>query len=115
MCPAKIAVPFLAPGFAPGLHQPTTCGFTGISSSPSEPVPTLTIGACSSSRGISTRFGDRCADAAAGLLCSDPPSVGISPTLRDFACAFPRPQYGDVVQVSPATATMISTPIVQAN
>src|SRR3954464_4491875 len=99
MCPAKIAVPCFAPGLAPGLHQPTIRGSGGTSSSPSGRVPTLTIRACSPSRGISIRFGDRLAAFGAGPWpLRVPPVVGITPTFRDLAWALPRPQYGEVVQ-----------------
>src|SRR5579875_1696854 len=108
MCPARIAVPTVAPGLAPYFHQPTIFGSSGICSSLFGSVPTLTIGALTFSFGISIRFGAM----TSATWCAT--AVGTTPTLRAFACTLV-PQYGVVTQVSPATAMVTSAAIAQAN
>src|SRR4051812_13970925 len=107
MCPARIAVPVVAPGFAPYRHQPTLAGFGGTSSSRSAVVPTFTMGALALSFGMSIRFGETTSATGLGLPALDrgvgcrPTLVGIVPTLRTVACGLS--PYGDVTQVMPAT------------
>src|SRR5579875_1048695 len=111
MCPASTAVPRRAPGSAPGLHQPTIFGFSGMSSSSSDVVPTLTIGASADSFGISTRSGESCSDTALVWTGTNPTRP---PGGAGAAYAPPRPQYGEVFQTIPETATSNNAPITQA-
>src|SRR5690242_3861518 len=110
MCPARIAVPTVAPGLAPYRHQPTTLGSSGTSSSPSGVVPTGMIGACAWIFGISMRFGEMMSATALGAMC-----VGTTPLWTLGACALLAPQYGEVTQVMPASATVSSAAIAHAN
>src|SRR3954470_16035792 len=118
MCPARIAVPVVAPGFAPYRHQPTLAGFGGTSSSRSAVVPTFRIGALALSFGMSIRFGETISATGLGLLAVDggvgcgATVVGIVPTLRTVACGVS--SYGDVTQVMPATPIVMNAAIRQA-
>src|SRR6476646_1480808 len=113
MCPARIAVPTVAPGFAPYFHQPTLCGLSGISSSRSAVVPTDTIGEFAWIFGITIRLGATMLATALGAIV-----VGTAPLLVTGACALVPwllPQCGELIQVMPATAIVISAASTQAN